>query len=112
MADGVEDRKRVHGGIDGQLHAVGGGGAGEGEGLVGVQPELVLRVALLQLEGGPGGYDLAVVQDDDLVCCGGLLHVVGGEEHGHIFLGAEGLDDLPNVLAGGGIQTGGGFVEE
>ena len=56
--------------------------------------------------------DLAVVDDDDVVGEGvGLFEVLRGEQHGGAAVD-DGAHDVPHVLALGGVEAGGGFVEE
>ena len=58
------------------------------------------------------GGDAAVVEDDDVVGEPvGLLEVLGREHHRRAGGGELG-DDVPQRLAGGGVETGGGLVEE
>ena len=58
------------------------------------------------------GGDAAVVEDDHLVGEPvGLLEVLGGEHHRGAGGGELG-DDRPQCLAGGGVEPGGGLVEE
>ncbi len=66
----------------------------------------------LQLGGGAVAGDAAVVEDDDLVGEPvGFLQVLGGEHHRRAGGGELG-DDLPQRLAGGRVEAGGGLVEE
>ena len=76
----------------------------------------------LQPEGiqGGGGEDLARgaiqlhaagAQDDHAVRLGGFIHVVGDEHHGHP-AGFEGVDLLHQHPPPGGVDHGGGLIEE
>ena len=67
----------------------------------------------LEVVGGVGGDDAALVDDDDAVAQGvGLVEVVGGEEHRGSALGAHVGDVPPQVGPGLRIEAGGGLVEE
>ena len=65
-----------------------------------------------ELLGGPLGDGPASIEHHDSVGEAlGLLHVLSGEQHG----GAgrdQLLDELPQVVAGPGIEPGGRLVEE
>ena len=66
----------------------------------------------LQVPEGARGDGPAVVDDHDLVGQGvGLVEVVGGEQDvgppGH-----QSPHGVPHLAAAGGVETGGGFVEE
>jgi len=53
-----------------------------------------------------------VVDDDDAVGqLLGLVEVVGGEQHGHA-VGSQVGHDATDELAAGGVDAGGGLVEE
>ncbi|CAM5409959.1 hypothetical protein SGLAM104S_08989 [Streptomyces glaucescens] len=66
----------------------------------------------LESLGGAFGGEVAVVEDGDAVGeLVGFFEVLGGEEDGDA-VGDEVADDLPHVVAGAGVEAGGGFVEE
>ncbi len=71
-----------------------------------------LADARLQLRGGPGGDGPAAGQHDDLVGQAvGLLEVLGGQQQRGAALD-QALDRAPHVRAAGGVEPGGGLVEE
>ncbi len=66
----------------------------------------------LELVGGAGGDDLAVVEDDDVVGeLVGLLQILGGEQHRDA-VGHQPAHHAPQVGAAARVEPGGGLVEE
>ena len=65
----------------------------------------------LQLLRRADGFDLAVDHDGKTVAILGLVHIVGGHEYGDAFGGGF-VDEVPELAAGGGIDTTSGLVEE
>jgi hypothetical protein len=83
------------------------GGAGDGE-----LDDVLAADGGDELLGGSEGDDLAVIHDGYAVAeLLGFLHVVGGEDDGAALL-LEGVDEIPEVTAGLGVEAGGGLVEE
>src|SRR5215217_9359706 len=66
------------------------------------------------LEGGRGveGDDAALVDDGDAVAVLGLVHVVGGDEHGDLLAAVQLLQVVPDGGAGLGVQADGRLVQE
>ena len=54
----------------------------------------------------------ALVDDGDAVAVLGLVHVVGGQEHGGSFLALELVDIAPDMAAGLGVKAYRGLVQE
>lgn len=68
--------------------------------------------AVDQVGGSAFGDDLAVIYDGQLVAKAlGFVHVVGGEQDGATFF-LEDADDVPELAAALGIESGGGLVEK
>ena len=65
-----------------------------------------------QASGRAGADDLAFVHDHQPVAeLLGLVHVVGGDDQCHPFL-LEAIEPIPEKVAGLGIESGGGLVED
>src|SRR3984957_13655843 len=65
-----------------------------------------------QLGGGAGDADPAPVHQRDAVAVGvGLVHVVGGHQHGHLVVRAQHGDVLPDHAAGDRVEADGRLVE-
>ena len=68
--------------------------------------------AIDEIGGSAFGDDLAVINYSKTVAeAFGLVHVVRGEKDGATFV-LEGADDIPELAAALGIESGGGFVEK
>src|ERR1019366_7860477 len=68
--------------------------------------------AVDEVAGSAFGYDLAVIDDGELVAeAFGLVHIVRGEQDGATFF-LESADDVPELAAALGIESGGGLVEK
>ncbi|CAM5578852.1 hypothetical protein SVIOM342S_02120 [Streptomyces violaceorubidus] len=88
------------------------GGVAVGVGVGEAEPDVPARDEPLEFLGGAFGGDPPVVQHGDAVGeFVGLRQVLGGEEDGDA-AGDEFADDLPHVVAGAGVEAGGGLVEE
>src|ERR1039458_2069003 len=92
--------------------------------VVGASVVVLIGVAYLELDhvmaaqavdevrGSAFGYDLAVIDYGELVAeAFGLVHVVRGEQDGATFF-LESADDVPELAAALGIESGGGLVEK
>src|SRR5487761_81960 len=81
------------------------------QGVAGVVAEDVVERGLVtepspQRSRSPGDADLGPVHQRDPVAVGvGLVHVVGGHQHGHLVLGAQLGDVLPDDAAGDRVQA-------
>src|SRR5208337_1364024 len=65
-----------------------------------------------QIGGSSFGDDYAVIDDGQAIAeTLGFVHVVSSEQHGATFF-LEGADDVPELAAALGIESGGGFVEK
>jgi hypothetical protein len=102
-------------GVDGRVPQAGVPQRLEGAGAVGdrdAQFDHGAADAVLELGGGALAGEPAVVDDRDpageLV---GLLQVLSGQQHRGA-IGGEVADQRPQVVAAGGIQAGGGLVQE
>src|ERR1019366_1147966 len=68
--------------------------------------------AVDEVAGSAFGNDLAVIDDGEAVAeAFGFVHVVSGEQDGATFL-LESADDVPELAAALGIESGGGLVEK
>jgi len=63
------------------------------------------------LGDGAVGEQFAIGQIGEAVATLGLVHIVRGDEDGQA-LGGEPVDFVPELAAGFGINSGGGFIEE
>src|SRR5215470_13665880 len=87
------------------------------EGVAGVVPEHVIKRGVVtepgaKVDGAAGGADRAAVHQRHPVAVGvGLVHVVGGHQHGHAMLLAQPGDVLPHDPAGDRIQADRRLVE-
>ena len=72
------------------------------------------RAGLLQhADGGRAHQHATLVHGDEVVKALGLFHVGGGDQHGHVWaLGAQALDQCPELPARQGVHARGGFVED
>ena len=95
-------------------HAEGFGARGARPGLEDREGVLEIRRAGHRDEGGGSvvGDDAAVVDGDDALEAGRLVHVGGGDDHRHAgAIGADGLDQIPELAARQGVDAGGRLVE-
>jgi hypothetical protein len=68
--------------------------------------------AVDEVGGSAFGDDLAVIHDGEAVAeAFGLVHVVSGEKNSATFF-LEDADDVPELAAALGIESGGGLVEK
>src|SRR4029453_2866575 len=109
LGDGEGHRPLVHGRLDAEPV----GQLGDGPGVV-VTGDLHPVLADAGLEGGRGvqGDDVALVDDGDAVAVLGLVHVVGGDEHGDLLAAVQLLQVVPDGGAGLGVQPDGRLVQE
>ena len=73
---------------------------------------MLTAVPLLQLIGRALRRDQAVVDDHDVIGVCGLLHVVRGQEDGHVLLLLKPPHRFPDALAGLRVEAGRRLVEE
>ena len=68
--------------------------------------------AVDKVGGSAFGDDLTVIDDGEAIAEAlGFIHVVSGEQDGATLL-LEGADDVPELAAALGIESGGGLVEK
>lgn len=63
------------------------------------------------LGDGAVGEQFAIGQIGEAVATLGLVHIVRGDEDGEA-LGGEPMDFVPELAAGFGVNSGGGFIKE
>ena len=89
-----------------------GGEPGEVHAGLGAEPQLLLRAGGGERGRAAVGDHPAVVDDHHVVGQRlGLLHEVGGEQHGHA-VAAQRVDQLPHQAPGLRVEARGGLVEE
>src|SRR4029450_702696 len=99
--------------VDGRLDVEAAVQLGDGPGVV-VGGDLHPVLADAGLEGGRGveGDDAALVDDGDPVAVLGLVHVVGGDEHGDLLAAVQLLQVGPDGGPGLGVEADGRLVQE
>ena len=65
-----------------------------------------------QLFGAPLGDDAPPVEEQEAVHPGGFLHIGGADEGGGPLFAADLLQNLPELQAAEGVDSGGGFVQQ
>src|SRR5207253_5101491 len=79
----------------------------------GLQGRIEVASPSEELGGNPVEGDVACIHRDDAVRCGeAALETVFGEEHSHAPLLVEAAQQPDQLVAGDGVELGGGLVEE
>src|SRR5215211_2056095 len=99
--------------VDGRLDVEAGGQLLDRPGVVvGGDLDPVLADAGLQRRRGVEGDDPALVDDGDAVAVLGLVHVVGGDEHGDLLAAVQLLQVVPDRGPGLGVEADGRLIQE
>src|SRR5215218_11286156 len=99
--------------VDGRLDVEAGAQLLDRPGVVvGGDLDPVLADAGLQGRRGVEGDDPALVDDGDAVAVLGLVHVVGGDEHGDLLAAVQLLQVIPDGRPGLGVEADGRLVRE
>src|SRR2546421_4424873 len=78
----------------------------------GIQDQVLLEQLRLDLGRRAKSHDFAVVEDADAVGLLGLVQVVRRQKDGDVVLGPHAPQVLPEVAPAGGVEAGGGLVQE